>query len=167
MVMPFATIQLSFAILYFAHAIPPVPLSVSYMGVFHDVKREAGEYRLFYTRSRWKFWQHGDQTFLSRPGDVIHCFVRIFSPAKFKDQLQIRWLYKDPKKGWQTRDLIPFQIAGGREEGYRGVVRKANYEPGHWRVQVETLESREVGRIDLAVYKDGDSEERTTSSVVQ
>lgn len=167
LIKPFVAIQVTFALLYFCHAIPPVPLSVSYMGIFHGIQKEQGEYRLTYNRPYWKFWQHGDQTFYSRPGDVIHCFVRVFSPTKFKDKLQIRWLYKDDKKGWQSRDVIPFQIFGGREEGYRGVVRKSNYEPGRWRVQVETEDSREVGRIDLVVYNDTEAEPREARSILQ
>jgi hypothetical protein len=149
--LPAAVIHAVFVVLYYLHAIPPVPLSVKYMGIYHDVKKTPGEYELVTTRPRWRFWEHGDQTFLAKPGDVIHCYAQIFSPARFKDQLQVRWLYHGGRGGWQTSDAIPLPIVGGREEGYRGVTKKANYKPGEWRVQIETMDGREIGRIGFTV----------------
>ncbi|MEO5969777.1 MAG: DUF2914 domain-containing protein, partial [Bdellovibrionia bacterium] len=151
---PFVVIHSFFVILYFTHLIPPVPLSVSYMGIFHNVEKKDGEYQLTYTRPRWKFWQHGDQTFEARSGDSIFCFVRVFSPARFHGQLQVRWLFWSEKRGWLPSDAIPMPIVGGREEGYRGVTKKMNYQPGEWRVQIETMDNREVGRIHFTVVPD-------------
>ncbi len=159
-IQPFLAIQIIFAGLYFAHAIPPVPLSVIYMGVYHDVKKEGGEYQLGYTRSKFKFWQHGDQSFSARPGDVIYCFARIFSPTRFRDQIQVRWLYHDERLGWKPSDAIPLTIAGGREEGFRGVTKKSNYTPGEWRVQVETKDGQEIGRIGFNVEIDDSTDPR-------
>lgn len=160
LVVPFAAIQVIFTVFYVAKVIPPVPLSVQYMGIYHDIKKEHGEYQLIFTRSRWKFWQHGDQTFSARPGDSIYCFARIFSPSRFKDKLQIRWLYHDERHGWMPADAIPLQIEGGREEGYRSVTQKKNYQPGEWKVQVETMDNREVGHIRFAVEADTDATPR-------
>ena len=137
------------------------------MGIFHNVEKADGEYLLTYTRPDEKFWQHGDQTFLARSGDTIYCFVRIFAPARFKDQLQVRWLYYDEKRGWQSSDAIPLPIVGGRNEGYRGVTKKSNYQPGDWRVQVETADGREVGRINFTVETDSSSGEREEKVTVQ
>ena len=164
---PFATIGIVFTALYFAHAIPPVPLSVSYMGIYHQVRKESGEYQLTYTRSRWKFWQHGDQTFRSRPGDSVFCFVRVFSPTRFKDLLQVRWLYYDERRGWLPSDAIPMPILGGREEGYRGVTKKSNYTPGEWRVQIETRDNREIGRIHFTVEPDESTDLRAEQVEIQ
>jgi hypothetical protein len=151
LVLPFMGILLLFSALYFAHAIPPVPLSVTYMGIYHDVRKVDGEYQLSSTRPRWKFWQHGDQTFVANPGDSIFCYVQVFSPSRFKEELQVRWLYWDRRQGWQPSDAIPMPIVGGREEGYRGVTKKNNYQPGDWRVQIETRDGREIGRIGFKV----------------
>ena len=165
-IFPYASIQAIFVLLYFFHAIPPVPLSVSYMGIYHDIQKSGGGYQLSYTRPWWKFWQNGDQTFLARPGDSIFCFAQIFSPTSFKDQLQIRWLYRD-SHGWHSSDAIPMAVVGGREEGYRAITKKGNYQPGHWRVQVETKDSQEIGRIGFTIEEDPSTDARVMKTVTK
>lgn len=164
---PFGATQALFVLLYFAHVIPPVPLSVIDMGVYHDVQKREGSYELTYTRSRFKFWQHGDQNFLARPGDSIFCFAQVFSPSRFKDELQVRWLYHDEKSGWQPSDAIPMPIVGGREEGYRGITKKTHYQPGDWRVQIETKDGREIGWIGFRVERDDSTDERELTKIIR
>ena len=36
------------------------------------------------------------------PGDKVYVFFRIFSPARFSDQVQMRWHWKDPARGWTS-----------------------------------------------------------------
>ncbi len=156
----------AFAFFYVFNLIPPVPLSLSYIGVFHGVRKEAGHYYLTQTRSRWLFWQNGDQSFYARPGDSIVTFVRVFAPRGFRDQLQVRWLLKTPR-GWEKQDLIPITIAGGRDEGFRGYTTKANYQPGDYRVQIETTDGREIGRISLTVETDPGITERESVEIRQ
>jgi hypothetical protein len=167
LVIPFVAIQTLFIVLYFLHLIPPVPLSVKYMGIFHATEKVGAQYELSYARPEWKFWQHGDQDFLARPGDVIYCYTQIFSPGRFKDQLQVRWLYWEPRKGWSTSDLIPLPVSGGREEGYRAVTKKSKYQPGEWRVQIETLDAREIGSIDFNVEPDSEQNEREFHKIIK
>jgi hypothetical protein len=50
-------------------------------------------------------------------------------------------------RGWTAQDSIPIKITGGRAEGFRGYGVKSNYQPGEWKVQVETIDGREIGRI--------------------
>lgn len=164
---PFGATQALFVLLYFAHVIPPVPLSVIDMGVYHDVQKREGSYELTFTRSRFKFWQHGDQNFLARPGDSIFCFAQVFSPSRFKDELQVRWLYHDEKSGWQPSDAIPMPIVGGREEGYRGITKKTHYQPGDWRVQIETKDGREIGWIGFRVERDDSTDERELTKIIR
>ncbi|HEX4925327.1 MAG TPA: DUF2914 domain-containing protein, partial [Bdellovibrionales bacterium] len=114
---PAAAVQAVILVLYVFQLIPPVPVSLKYIGIYHKVEKRDGRFALDYERPWWKFWQNGAQTFHARPGDKIYCFVQIFSPTGFKDQVKIRWLYKD-KRGWQSWDAIPLDISGGREEGF-------------------------------------------------
>ncbi len=148
-----------FILFYTLQIIPPVPLSLKYIGIFHSVEKENGAYVLKYTRPWWKFWERGDQTFYTRPGDSIAAFVRVFAPRGFKDQLFVRWMLRT-SQGWQKVDLIPINVSGGREDGFRGYTVKSNYQPGEYRVQVETTDGREVGRISLEVIADPETTER-------
>jgi hypothetical protein len=151
---PFACVALGFGILYFAKLIPPVPLSLSAIGVYHDVSREGDRFLLTETRPRWRFWERGDQTFLARPDDKIFCDIQVSSPSRFEERLQLRWLRRDEAIGWEEEDAIPLATAGGREGGWRGYVVKSRWKPGRWRVRVETSDGRELGRLDLTVIPD-------------
>ncbi|HUP56631.1 MAG TPA: DUF2914 domain-containing protein [Bdellovibrionota bacterium] len=162
---PFTLVTGTFALLYFTKLIPPVPLAVNYLGIFHDVRKEDGKYVLTYTRPGWKFWQNGDQTFLARPGDKVYAFAQVFSPGGFKDKIQVHWLLHHPKRGWEGTDAIPMTITGGRDEGFRGFAIKANYQPGEWQVRVETADDREIGRIYFTIENDSSSEERELRSI--
>lgn len=152
--LPFIGVAAALTVLYTAKITPPVPLSLSYIGIYHDVRREGPRFALTMTRPRWKFWQRGDQTFWARPGDKIHCFVSVFSPGRFRERLQLRWFFKDPAAGWRDYGVIPLEITGGRAEGFRSDTIKSHYKPGRWRVRVETSDGRELGRISLTVVND-------------
>jgi hypothetical protein len=155
---PFIFVMILYCLLYFFKVLPPVPLSMKSIGIYHSVVKEGAQYKLGMTRSKWLFWQSGDQSFYARPGDRIYCFIQIFSPTRFQDQLIVRWFFKNPKLGWEPRDAVPLNIIGGREEGYRGYIAKANYEEGDWRVSVQTNDGREVGRIHFEVLTSSDTQ---------
>lgn len=153
-VLPGLLVQFAFVALYFAKVLPPVPISLKYIGIYHDIQKHEGRYVLNYERSWWRFWQSGAQTFVKRQGDKLYCFVSIFSPTQFKDKLHLAF-YKKGKNGWRKHDTIPLDIKGGRSQGYRGYVYKSNFELGDWQVRVMTSDSREVGRISLDVVQAG------------
>ena len=144
---PFSLVLIGFLTLYFFKLIPPVPLSIPFIGVYHGVEKTEAGYRLSHERPAWRFWQHGDQYFKAQPGDKIYVFFRIFSPARFSDQVTMRWYWKPKGSGWKLQDGIPIAIVGGRDQGFRGYGVKTNYQPGEWKVQVETTDGREIGRI--------------------
>ncbi|WP_373998926.1 DUF2914 domain-containing protein [Bdellovibrio bacteriovorus] len=150
---PSGAVVALFLIFYFLGWIPPVPLSIQSIGVYHGVEKSEGQYILSYETPQWKFWHHGDQDFTAEPGDTIYIFAQIFSPARFSDSVILHWYYLDPRAGWQTTDKIPMSIAGGRKTGYRGFSSKQNYSEGRWRVSVETTDGREIGRIYFKVTK--------------
>ncbi len=157
---PAIVVQAAFVVFYFAGWIPPVPLSAKAMGIYHNVEKKDGKYLLYHQKPFWKFWASGDQTFYARYGDQIYFFSNIYSPARFSDQVNIRWMHDDPKNGWTTWDVIPMKIFGGREDGFRGFTYKSKYTEGNWRVQIETTDGREIGRIYFTVYPDQGTDER-------
>lgn len=144
---PMGLVLVSFLTLYFLRLIPPVPLSIPFIGVYHSVEKTPEGFKLGHEKPWWKFWQNGDQEFLAQRADKIYVAFRIFSPARFSDQVLMRWYWKDNRQGWILQDTIPIKISGGRDEGFRGYGVKSNYQPGEWRVQIETTDSREIGRV--------------------
>lgn len=147
MVLPGFSVLLVFVFFYWMGWIPPVPLSAKVQGVYHFIEKKDGEYLLSTEKIWWKFWQTGDEDFAAEPGDKIYFYTQIYSPARFADQIYVRWLYKDPKGNWQPSDRIPIKIVGGRKEGFRGYAIKSNYQEGPWRIQVETATGQEISRM--------------------
>ena len=145
--LPLGCVVIGFLTFYWLRVIPPVPLSIPFIGVYHGVERTAAGYRLSHERPQWRIWHNGDQHFAAQPGDKVHVYFRVFSPGRFSDQVLMRWYWKDEARGWTLHDSIPIRIVGGREEGFRGYGVKANYRPGQWKVQVETTDAREIGRV--------------------
>jgi hypothetical protein len=143
---PLGLVLVGFLAAYLLRVIPPVPLSIPYIGIYHGVERTAGGFRLSHERPWWRFWHNGDQRFAAQPGDRVYVFFRVFSPANFSDQVLLRW-YRRLPGGWALQDSIPIRIVGGREEGFRGYGFKSNHAPGSWKIQVETTDAREIGRI--------------------
>ncbi|HUQ26074.1 MAG TPA: DUF2914 domain-containing protein [Burkholderiales bacterium] len=143
---PFGLVLLAFLAAYLLKVIPPVPLSIPFIGVYHAVERTPDGYRLSHERPAWRFWQNGDQEFRAQPGDRVFVFFRIFSPTRFADEVRVRWYHRQ-ERGWALQDTIPIKITGGRAEGFRGYGVKSKYQPGEWKVQIETTDEREIGRV--------------------
>lgn len=142
-----------FLVLYFLKMVPPVPIVLKDIGIYHRVEKIGDEYVRTEERPWWKFWHRGDQDFYAKPGDLIYAYFAISSPGRIEDQIRLRWMFKDPRVGWQSADTQDIQIRGGRGDGYRGFAFKRNYQEGQWRVQVETRDDREIGRLSFQVIK--------------
>jgi hypothetical protein len=112
-----AGVLIGFLTFYLFRLIPPVPLSIPFIGVYHQVERAGDSYRLSHERPAWRIWHNGDQHFLAQPGDRVYVFFRIFSPARFADQVQMRWSWNDPARGWVAHDAIPIRIVAGASWG--------------------------------------------------
>lgn len=147
LVAPSGIVIIVFAVFYFFGWIPPVPLSVQNMGIYHMVEKNGSQYMASHENPWWRFWHKGDQDFKAEPNDKIYFFAQIFSPGRFDDSVILHWYYKDPRQGWTSTDKIPMRVTGGRKNGYRGFSTKQNYTPGEWRISVETTDAREIGRI--------------------
>jgi hypothetical protein len=158
---PAATVLGVVALFHALGLIPPVPLSVQFHGIYHEVHRDAGEYALVYERPPARlFWRRDSRPFARRPGDRVHYFARVFAPGGFRHRVVIRWETWDEGRGWITTDRIPLDVRGGRAEGFRGSAVKANFGPGRWRVTAETADGRAIATLGFTVVDDARGEPR-------
>lgn len=165
--LPSTSVLILITLLYFLGWIPPVPLSIQNMGVYHRVEKVGSQYYLYHEHASWKFWQKGDQDFVSQPGDKLYFFASIYSPAKFNDSVYLHWYFKDERRGWISTDRLPMSVIGGRREGFRGWSVKQNYSPGQWRVSVESTDHREIGRMYFEVSLTNSSTNRKFQREIQ
>jgi hypothetical protein len=142
---------------YFINWIPPVPLSLKFGGIYRQVERVDGLYRLTFERGAWyQAMKRSDNPF--RGGGPAYCFTAVFAPVDLKTTIYHRWQYRpgtsqrsSTTRDFSTTDRIPIRISGGREGGYRGYTIKQHVPPGEWRVDVETDDGRVIGRVRFRV----------------
>lgn len=149
---PYLSMVVIFAALNYFNVIPPVPLALKELSIFHHVEKRGDQYLVSMSKPWYRFWESGDQQFEAAPGDKIFCFIQVFAPGGFEEELSVQWMKKNSRTAaWEERDRVPLLITGGRAEGYRGYVYKENYENGDWQIRVETSDRRELGRLSLTV----------------
>ncbi|MFT5036781.1 MAG: hypothetical protein ACI9VM_000345 [Candidatus Azotimanducaceae bacterium] len=155
----------SFNFLYFANVIPPIPLSLKDVGIYHSVVRfETGDYQLKYEEgSWWQFFKDSDDVFHARTGDSLFCFAQVFAPTRLATDIYHRWEYYDDDEGkWIEHDRLSYNIAGGRDDGFRGYTLIQNYRDGAWRCSVETERGQVLGREEFEVDSEGEPRELVT-----
>jgi hypothetical protein len=140
-------------VLYFFNLIPPIPLSLKYGGIYHDVsKNSAGNYVLLREPKGWLDYFSINKKVHLTPGEYLYAYSAIFSPAAFRTDILHEWQYFDEKSGsWVTTSIVTLPTVGGREGGYRTYSRKSDLSLGKWRVNVETKNGKVVGRLGFNV----------------
>ncbi len=135
---------------YFLNWIPPVPLSMKFGGIYHEVQRQGDQFLLTYERQWYEVWKRSDNPF---PADEpIYCFTAVFAPVALDTTVYHHWYFRpNSSKPFTHADKIPIKISGGREGGYRAYTFKQRLDPGDWRVDVETEDGRVVGRVSVRV----------------
>jgi len=147
------TIGLIFLILnglYFTNIIPPIPLSLKEVGIFHQVTRETdGSYTLVYEDGPW-WWpfKHSDNVIRAVVAEPdIYCFAAVFAPVRLSTDIFHNWEYYDETvSGWVTKDRLSYRIEGGSVNGFRGFTKIRNYHNGRWRCSIETSRGQVLGR---------------------
>lgn len=142
---------------YFLNIIPPIPLSLKDLGIYHSVIRfEDGRYQLKYEAGEW--WQplkQSDTTLHIGAGENIFCFAQVFAPTKINTDIYHSWEFYDEAEGeWVERSRISYPILGGRDGGYRGYTLISSHEPGRWRCKVETGRGQVLGREYFTVSRE-------------
>jgi MFS family permease len=139
----------AFNFLYFTNIIPPIPLSLKEVGIFHSVvKFEDNTYQLKYEKGDWwQFYKKSDDIFHSAVGDNIFCFAKVFAPSKIKTDIYHTWeRYDEAEHTWVEYFRMSYPITGGADGGYRGYTLIENYHDGTWRCTVETGRGQVLGR---------------------
>jgi hypothetical protein len=159
---PAAVVIAVVGVLYVLRLIPPVPLSVQFHGIYHEVRRDGAGYSLVYEKPPlWAPWRRDSRPFHQRPGDRLHYFARVFAPAAFSHRVIVRWeRYADSDGEWKTSDTIGFAVSGGRAQGWRGYAVKSNFGPGDWRVTAETDDGRAIATLSFRVEASSSDEGR-------
>jgi hypothetical protein len=143
-----------FNVLYFLNIIPPVPLSLKDIGMYHSLlKKGDGNYTALYEQAPWwQVWRTTSEVYTLGVGESAFCFSSVFAPTNLTVPIYHRWeMYNASAKDWRTMALVAFPISGGRDAGYRGYSVKANLTPGEWRCSVETGNGSLVGRESFTV----------------
>lgn len=145
-------------VFYLNRWIPPVPMAVRDIGVYHSVEREGARFALSYEPSNALFrGNRPSKLFRRGPDEPVYCFVSVFAPRRFKDEIYHSWYFKGSSGEWEKRDRIGYQVEGGRQSGFRGYTFKRNVEPGEWRIDVETETEVVVGRLYFTVVAAADT----------
>ena len=156
------SIFLIFNGLYFLNIIPPVPISLKDVGVYHTLTRLPPAqkltdplYQLSYEAPAWYvFWRDTSDTYTYVAGQKAYCVSAVFAPGALSTPIYHRWeKYDEATKQWSTRSLISFPINGGREDGYRGYSIMNSLSPGSWRCDIETGRGQLVGRISFTAVE--------------
>jgi hypothetical protein len=138
---------------YFTGILPPLPLALSQVGVYHAIRHTGPVYVA----------QAEDQPWLAKlgfepaamhvvPGQKLALYSAVFAPIKMTTRITHRWQWWDARaKHWRTLSVLSFDIKGGREFGYRGYSVKSNPRPGNWRVDIDAEDGRLIGRLTFAV----------------
>lgn len=142
-------VYVGFNFLYFANIIPPIPLSLKDVGIYHSVVRfEDGRYQLKYEEgSWWQFFRDSDTVFHPQPGGNVFCFAKVFAPTRLNTDIEHHWEYYNTETNeWESRARLGYRIEGGRGDGYRGYTLIRNWQDGQWRCSVETTRGQVLGR---------------------
>ena len=154
-----------FNFLYFANIIPPIPLSLKSVGIYHSVIRfpENNIYELKYEEGAWwQFYKRSDDIFHPTPGGNVFCFAKVFAPTKIQTDIYHRWeYYDDASKVWKEHFRMSYTIQGGADAGYRGYTSITNFHNGTWRCSVETGRGQVLGRETFKI-RDGEVREMVT-----
>ncbi len=138
---------------YIFNWIPPVPLSMKYAGIYHNVQRNNNIYELKHEQPAWyQLFKSDDSDFYYVNGDIVYCFVAVFAPTDLNKKIEHQWqIYSKEEGEWLTSDRRGYELSGGREGGYRGYTLKKNIKQGEWRVNIITEDDLLLGRINFDV----------------
>lgn len=140
-------------ILYFTHIIPPVPLSLKDIGVYHQITRTLdGSYVALEEYRPWYDVLFPYDRSIQWTGEPIYVFASVFAPTNLSTTVFHEWQYRNANGNWVTQSIIPIKLSGGRDNGYRGYTFKGNLQAGTWRVRIKTKNGGIVGSAKFTIH---------------
>jgi hypothetical protein len=138
---------------YFTGILPPLPLALSGVGVYHAIRHVGVVYEAQAESEPWTARLGLEQPVIHvAPGEQLDLYSAVFAPIRMTTRITHRWQWWDGRtKHWRTQSVVSFAISGGREHGYRGYSVKSNLNPGDWRVDIDAEDGRLIGRLAFSV----------------
>lgn len=139
-------------VLYFTHLLPPLPLALKNIGIFHSIEHTTAGYVTEGEPPSLFEELFGLDTVHIRAGETVFVGSSVFTPLALKTNIVHRWERWDTtKNAWVTNTIITFPIIGGNDGGYRGYSDIPGIPAGEWRVSVETPDGAVIGRVTFMV----------------
>lgn len=140
--------------LYFLDVLPPLPLAMQKSGVYAAIRHTGGRYYVSGEMQSWKTWFGEPYRIHIGKGEPVYLFSAVFAPIRLSTHVQHVWQHYDrQERQWKTVLTKSYRIFGGRKNGYRGFTLKTDPAPGLWRVDVQTVDGRLIGRTKFVVLR--------------
>lgn len=143
--------------LFISGMIPPIPLALAHIGVYHDVQKITNNPPTYRAVSegtgRWyDRLLNITRTYHRSPGEGASVVSTIVVPAHIATTIYHEWKFYDTdQRTWITTLRLPLSITSGRLEGFRTWSRKDILRDGLWRVDAITEEGAIIGRTEFRV----------------
>jgi hypothetical protein len=141
-------------VLYFLDVLPPLPLSLQRAGVFHQIKKMGAVYYAMGEPQTWLEYVGIPPVMHVTDKQPVFVYSAVFAPIDLKTNVLHVWQRYNAGKGkWVTKHRIPLFIAGSRERqnGYRTFSKCTGLEAGLWRVDIDAVDGRLIGRTEFTV----------------
>lgn len=139
---------------YFRNIIPPIPLALKEINVYHSVVRVDGSYEVTFEEVPRIPIIKGEKIYHALSGESVYVFSSVFAPTTLSLPIYHEWRrYDETRKDWVLESRVKFPISGGRDGGYRGYSMKTNIGEGRWRVDITTGNDLHLGKITFKVER--------------
>ncbi len=156
-------IYVLFNTFYFLNIIPPIPLSLTQLSIYHSVEKTLdGNYRnLTEARSWYEKLPYFPLSINPSTGSIA-CFAKVYTPTTLRTNVVQRWEYKTSEGEWREHYVQSYPIAGNNSGGYRGYTTISSFQSGRWRCSVENERGQVLGRKTFTIDTTGAKPELVT-----
>jgi len=145
-------IYIGFNVMYVTNVIPPVPLALKDIGIYHAVVRDGVGYNVRYEPAPWwQPWRDTSATYSRAPNEAAYCFASVFAPTDLNATIYHHWERLGSHGAWVKSERIPYTITGGRDEGFRGYTIKTALQDGDWRCVIKTDKGKVIGETRFTI----------------